>query len=452
MNTSPESWLVIGGGFQGIIGAYLLALNGKKVTLIERSSRLGGVLDSIKWNDFYLDKGCHLFDNSSDITTKVMREILKDDIEPVSVTYASVVNSIKTDGIAIPDLANFGDKVVKDILYELIKAFTQPEAKPETLTDKLKLRFGETASNLLVKAAEKMYQTDVSQLEETSFALTPFQRIKFLDNSLATILKTSSVLDERVAASSQLDPMKYYRDRASSYPYRNFYPKTQGLRGFCQKAQETLTEAGVSIILGKAITELKLSSSSGTTILEDSQEITGDKILWTLGVEAFEKIFMNDNKVARYVHHVPMILYYFIIDKNIEGEYTYLQNFDMSDLFFRASVPGKYGYDNCPSELSYVCCEVPTTLDSPEWHNPEHFTERIWQEIQKFQVVQPGGFLETFITKTPTSYKLPKVGYSQVVNELIQSLNDMYPVKGLEQSNFAKNDIILYIKKLLDNQ
>jgi protoporphyrinogen oxidase len=181
MNTSPESWLVIGGGFQGIIGAYLLALNGKKVTLIERSSRLGGVLDSIKWNDFYLDKGCHLFDNSSDITTKVMREILKDDIEPVSVTYASVVNSIKTDGIAIPDLANFGDKVVKDILYELIKAFTQPEAKPETLTDKLKLRFGETASNLLVKAAEKMYQTDVSQLEETSFALTPFQRRGYED-------------------------------------------------------------------------------------------------------------------------------------------------------------------------------------------------------------------------------------------------------------------------------
>ena len=61
-----KPWLVVGGGFRGIISAYLLALKGNKVVLVERGPHLGGALYSEEWKGFYLDRGCQAFDNNSD--------------------------------------------------------------------------------------------------------------------------------------------------------------------------------------------------------------------------------------------------------------------------------------------------------------------------------------------------------------------------------------------------
>ena len=60
-NKVNERWLVVVGGFRGITG--------KRSSVNQRSRHLGGALYSANWQGFYLDKGCHLFDNNSDITT-----------------------------------------------------------------------------------------------------------------------------------------------------------------------------------------------------------------------------------------------------------------------------------------------------------------------------------------------------------------------------------------------
>lgn len=447
-----ERWLVVGGGFRGIIGAYLLASQGKEVVLIERSPHLGGVLYSANWKGFYLDKGCHLFDNNSDITTSIFMDILQGEVESVSVSYASIMNGIKTDGIAIPNLATYGETTVQNILNELLLALTQPNSHCKNLQEKLDTRFGATAGQYLASAAYKIYRKVPAELDVDAFPLTPFRRIKFLDDSIANVLKESPTLDDRIAASSQHDPMKYYRDSAQNYTFRNFYPQENGLRGFCEKAKQRLEEIGVTTILGYGIEKLNFTNSQATVFLSNGEEINGDKILWTAGIEPIGKLLGYGEEISEYIHHVPMVLYYFVIPKEMEGQYTYLHNFQQEDIFFRASVPGSYGIKTCPEGLSYICCEVPTTLDSPQWHSPENFIQLAWKELQHYEVVHKGRPLDTLTIKTPTSYKMPKVGYKKVVKNITDFLKAEHQIIGADQWDFSKNDIINSLQNVLKEE
>jgi len=444
-----ERWVVVGGGFRGIIGAYLLASQGKEVVLLDGGKSLGGVLNSANWKGFYLDKGCHLFDNSDDKWTAILLDILGDNVAPVSVRYASITNGIKADELVIPNLAAYGPAAGRDILYELIEASAKSDSACANLQQRLDARFGATAGRYLATVACKMYRAQPATLEAESFRLTPFRRIKFVADSVADILKSSPILDDRVASSSQSDPMRFYRDRASIYPHRNFYPKAHGLRGFCEQAQERLGKLGVSVLLGQAMERLHINSTKVTVVLSNGEEISGDRMLWTSGLDALEKFLGGSRTIAEYIHHVPMVLHYFVIKKSAEGPYTYVQNFDLQDYVFRTSVPGSYVANACPEGLTYVCCEVPTTMDSPEWHRPEEFAERAWAELQKYGVVRADRPVEALTVKVPTSYWMPKVGYGEASKKLAAPLKDEPRFVRTDDLVFAKNDIINSLLQLI---
>lgn len=446
-----ESWLVVGGGFKGIIGAYLLASQGKKVTLVERGNNLGGVLNSAYWQGFYLDKGCHLFSNDSDATTEIVMDILQGKFESVSVSYASITNQIKTEGMAIPNLASYGKESVNKILCELIACLNKSEFDCETLQEKLTVRYGNTACHYLEQAVNKMYGINSRDLDADAWGF-PFRRIKFLDDSVANILKESPILDNKIAVSSQSDPMKFVRNRAKAHSFRVFYPKEHGTRGFCEQARQRLTEMGVNILLNAELQKIDFSASEIKVSLADGEVALCDRILWTAGIEVASKFFGCDESIKPYIHNVPMILYYFAIAKNIEGKYGYVHNFDAEDLFFRASVPGSYGKNNCPEGLSYVCCEIPTKFNSSVWNNPEKFTDRVWQEIQEYQVVKGDRYKDVLTVKIPTSYKLQKVGYKQAIEQINRSLSTENRLIGADKWDFSKTDIIQSLNEILESE
>jgi protoporphyrinogen oxidase len=437
-----EKWLVVGGGFRGIVGAYLLASRKDDVVLLDGGTSLGGGLSSAYWKGFYLDKGCHLFDNSDDRTTAVLLDLLGDNVASVSVRYASVTNGTKVDGIAIPNLEAYGPEVGRDLLYELIHAAARPPGHCQNLQETLDARFGATAGRYLATAAYKMYRIDPARLDAEAFRLSPFRRIKFLADPVADLLKESPLFDDRVASSSEADTMRFYRDRARAYPHRNFYPKTHGLRGFFENAGERLHALGVSMQLGQTIERLEVTAHAAAIVLSNGEKITGDRVLWTSDTRTLEHVLMRGTTIADYVHSVPMVLHYFVIEKAAEGAYTYIQDFDVDDYFFRASVPGGYVANAHPEGLSYVCCEVPTTVESPEWQSPEAFAERAWAQLQRYGVVRSDRPLDTLTVKTPTSYWMPRVGYGNACKSITAHLEDTPRLVCADDLVFSKDDIV----------
>ena len=104
-----ESWIVVGGGFGGIVASYLLAKSGRSVTLVEESPRLGGLASGVRWGDFSLDLGCHIFGNTDDRTTEVLLDLMGGNVQPVHMRFASRFGGQVLEGFELPEGSRVAD-------------------------------------------------------------------------------------------------------------------------------------------------------------------------------------------------------------------------------------------------------------------------------------------------------------------------------------------------------
>lgn len=401
--------IVIGGGMTGIVSAYLLAKGGRKVTLLEPRPTIGGVNTGREWEGFCLDFGCHLFGNESDASTAVLLELMEGEVVPVHVHFASILNGRRTDGFELPALDSLGAEVASQIVHELIQAAAEPNPRPpKTLEEFLVARYGKTAAAALDVCLRKALRVSSKELAPEAIAATTFRRIRIVSDSAADLLKQIPALDERIARGSAEDPMRFYRSKVRAFPHRSFYPSSRGMLGFSERARNKLSALGVRIITGVQPTSLDLGAQ--ITVSAGEHRFHAGEAIWTLGLGRLEPLIGTTSGLAEAGYTVPMVLYYFDIDKSQETGMSYVNSFDAQDLVFRASVPGSYGPDTCPPGRSYVCCEVPTSLDSPEWNDPEAAQDRVWVEAVRFGVAT-GHPRRALIQKASASYKAPRAEF-----------------------------------------
>lgn len=406
MNTDS---IVLGGGMTGIVAAYLLAKEGRKVSLIEPRAEIGGVNTGRLWRGFSLDFGCHLFGNESDTSSQVLLDLMGGEVVPVDVRFASFLGGIRTDGFELPNLDSLGADVRSRILYELIEAAAPgTEKTSENLEEFLTNRYGQTACSVLNRCLHKALRVSARALAPEAIAATTFRRIRIGSDKMADLLKQIPTLDERIARGSAEDPMRYYRNQVRLYPHRSFYPATGGMLGFAQRARRRLEELGVDIVTGSEVTALELGEQISVRSAE--QVFQAEQAVWTLGLGRLEPLLGGANRIAEASYTVPMVLYYFDIAREQERGMSYVNSFDESELVFRASVPGSYGPGTCPEGRSYVCCEVPTSLDDPVWNDPDAHRERVWDEAVRLGVAQ-GAPEACLVQKAKASYKAPMADF-----------------------------------------
>ncbi len=444
-----KHWIVIGGGVKGIVGAYLLSKNNNKVTLIDRAEKIGGVLRSEKWDTFYMDKGCHLFDNESDLTTKLAMEIMDNEVVPVNVKYASFVNDQKTSGIAIPNLGSFSDDICKNILWESLNMIKAPKNNPKSLFEHISNIHGETVAEILDAFIKKTHIISSKDVDPISFNLLPYKRIKFLDDKIGRVLKQSAYLDEKIAISSTENLMEFYKEKAKLYKYRNFYPAKNGLTLFCDKSYEKLLNLNVDFKLNQGPFKVNFGKKGVDLIFDSSDEtISGDHILWAGSQEYLGDTFGIENDLKNFVHSVPMILYYFQVDKKSICDYSYIHNFNSDDYTFRVSFPTNYNKKLYPGNDAIVCVEVPVKLNSDIWKSPDLFTNKIWRELGELDLINAHKYKKVKILQTPVSYKIPKKGYSKEIKKITKMLpKDI--VYGASEWEFSKNGIINSLYKII---
>lgn len=442
-----KRWAVIGGGFRGIIGAHFLAKSGCQVTLVEGAPFLGGVLYSQEWNGLYLDNGCHLFDNVDDEVTEVMQEIMDGEIFPVHVKYASVTEGVKSDGLLVMDCTVLDRDTQAKILMEVVEAATTCHPKASTLAEAYNHRYGETLGERLSSAAAKIFCVGAAELDASASKSLPFGRVHIVPDDQALLLKESPALDERIAASSQDDPLKFYRHQVTKFPYRNFYPRGKGMRSFCEKAFAHLTDLGVTLDLGDTVESMPDTGTGIELKLKSGKRIEADRILWAMDAGALGQTMLGHNPLEGLVHRVPLMVYYYRCSPDQVGEYTYIHDYSKETIIFRASTPGTYGQQLDSAGLTYVCFEVPTELSSSRWSDPDSALAAVWGEAQKLGIVRGEQPREHTILRAPEAFGVGKLGFGEARDELIDQIRRLNQGVFIpDQTAFGKIDIVANLK------
>lgn len=415
-----KSVIVVGGGFKGIMGAYLMRQRGYEVTLVERSAVLGGIMYSAKWNDFYVDNGVHLFDSIPKNLAAIIEDVMDGNVFPIDFNYASVYNDITTDGLAIPDFENLELSVRQKILYEVTQCLTsEPKEKHTSAFDKMKSLYGPTASALMSESMAHIYGVSADKVEADSLRQTAYHRIKFLPDDMALALKVHPVLDDRIAAKrvavGKVDD------------FVSIYPGKHGMRGFCEQMTHRLEAMGVTLILGKEILGINLEPGKPCELKLDSGNIQSDLLFWGNDYALLANMWRTDARIDKATHKTPMVVYYFRVKQDQINNYTYFHQFTPSRHVFRSSAAGLYSKQSDLNGESFVSVECPTIIGNDMWLNPSKYQQEVWNECVNMGLVAQGSnFIdEPLIRKAPVTHRFPLVGCLDLCQELDHEIHKL---------------------------
>lgn len=412
--------IIAGGGFRGITSAKLLADRGCNVTLVERAPFLGAVLWPFEWKEhgLFLDKGCHIFGSGDSEHDSTVLDILGDNFYPVDMKTASVLNGVVTEGTAVPDLCSLGARTNERILWEIIAQAAAGDAREaRTLSEVLRTQFGETAAECLEDVVRKVAVAEAGDLAPAAMTSTVGSRLRVADDAMSDLLKQIPSLDDRIAGNNAADPYKYLAKENPLVPTRHFYPKTGGTGGFCRDAQRCLSDLGVEILLSTAIDAFSADNKSVRVTLGETPR-TFDYMVWALDTGLLSQIALGEDTASNYVHKTPMALYYFLTDEASIGDKDFIQDYDANHRIFRVSRAGMYSNQRTADGKTYICAEVMTAVGSDLWNAPETFADEVWDEAKAIGMVSRDKPDDTYVQKTPVSYKHQRVGFEEACQKV----------------------------------
>ena len=444
MYTSSKKVIVVGTGFKGMMAALKFVRKGYTVTIIEGSNNFGGVLNSPKWDEMHIDLGCHLFFNQENELTQDILDILSYQFKSVPSNYASYFRQQITEDIAIPNFELLSSLEKKAVYYDLLypkEAFSNTTSLDKNYVN----RFGQTASNWINQFIEKSYGIKSKELDLMANYLLPYNRIRVFPLQKALKLKEEKWYDDRIA----IPRKKNLKEKAvqKNFSFFEYYPLKEGMYFFCQQLREILIEEGVEIKLSHPIKSIQLKDEF--FVKTKGAIIKTPYLYWAAPQYLLTKVFNLNIDLQSYLHQVPVILFYFTVEKESVKDYTYIQNYDLENFCFRVSIQSNYADNKIPKNLSLICCEVPSKVGSKMWENPHNYLTIIWEEVKTMGICKSSSFQNNKVLKASTAFMLPKKGYSEQI-EKVKSKLPSKNLLGIKNWVYSKNDILSEINKELE--
>lgn len=408
---------VVGGGFQGMIAAYLLTQKGFKVSLIEKAPVLGGIMHSWNWNGIYVDKGVHIFDSIPRNLGEIITDVMDGNVYPINFNYGSRYNGITTPGLAIPDLSHLDLPTRSRILYEVIEAASRPEpAAFESLYAKLLHMYGPTAAGLLDASMTHIYRIGTRDIEAESINQTAVHRLRFLDDPMSLELKKHPVLDNRIAAMRRV--LGKVDDLVS------LYPGGGGMKAFCDRMLDRLKKMGVSVLTENFVTRFDVVKDGVDIQLAKGEKLKAGHIFWAQDYATLAEAWTQNGKTYSLVHGTPSVLYFYMVPKDGVNDYTYFHQFTPGAIVFRACASGTYSRQFTADGQTYISVEAPTDVGTDQWNHPEKYSEGAFQECVDMGLLREGTphGQEVKIMKAPVTYRLNRRGSAALFDEYDETI------------------------------
>ncbi len=317
MRKKINNLVILGGGIAAISLAYFLQNKShiRKITIIEKERKIGGLLRSFKHNNIFYDVGPHIIFSKHIKTLKIIKDILKD------------YNTLERFNKIILN-NNFIEYPIENNLYQMKKndlnlAFKHfmnnpyEDFDPKNMLQFFLKTFGEGITNLyLAPYNQKIWKFDPSFLDLQMVSRIPKPPVNDIVNSAKGISSTG------------------YKHQKFFY-----YPKSGGIETLLKAFKNKLNKK-VEIFTNFNIDQIDKSSNKWV-IKTNRKVVTADKIVSTIPLDNLTKIYSNKNaKIKSYgeeLKYNSICIGIFTVSKDYSGNNFAFTIPDKDVIFHRIS-------------------------------------------------------------------------------------------------------------------
>jgi len=402
--------IIVGGGISGLVSAIFNSRSGRKVTLIENSSDIGGLLKSYTCSRGYsFDYGTHFLRQTGidELDEQIFNNLSKD--EWSFLPYLKIGNYFRNN------LNNDSPFILSTLIdkndyKEGVKDFFACKYNKDEFNDlrsQLIGIYGEAFFKKIHKPLiKKFYNIKPEKLSPNSHHIIGLNRILISDPEKTIELKKEKFNDERLGFHS-------YKDGVSNL--KSIYPKNGGIGRWLNHLKGILEENGVDIQLNCSVKEIQCKDGFITKVINSNgQAINADKVVWTIPIHLFleaANLEYSKDKVS----FVGLNIYHCLSDRPPLTDVYYITCNDSTFVTYRVTL-----HSNC--QITQKGKFYPFTVEVISHENNQSDME---QRKMIFELIK----MQIFDTKSKI----------QVVN--VKKLNNGFPIPTIERNRSLNKNI-----------
>ena len=423
--------IIIGAGPAGLTAAYELSDSGKKIHVLEKKNKVGGLAETKVFGDYRYDIGPHRFFTKNKEVYELFLEILGNDAVEVNRKTRILFKNSYFDYPLTPLNALFGLGIIESVLIGFSYLFARIKSylkltKINNFEDWVVDRFGKKLfSNFFKNYTEKVWGIDCKKIGSDWAA----QRIKGL--SLSTAIKFALFPNSKKRPKTLID--KFY------------YPRL-GAGMLWEKFEKIITDKNVKVSKEKTVTSVessndcfivKYTDKQGNIFSEKTQNIFFSNPLLEF-IDIFDsdvpKEVLNSANKLNYRNHISV---HVTVDKKLfDDNWIYIHSPDVkmariADFTNFSTDMSKNG--TCSITIEYFCFEHEELWNQSNDYLIDFAISELRSIFkEKFNIIHKA------VSRSSKAYPVIETGYQDHINVIKEWLSNLSNVTAIGRSGMFK--------------
>lgn len=389
--------VIVGGGIAGLSAGCELAKQGRKVVIIEKESRVGGLARSFVYGDYTFDIGPHRFFTDKPVTRDFIIAAL--DGQEISIQRRSglyFLGKYYEWPLQPTALLNLPLPMLLRSAGDLLLLGLRDHGQAENFEGYIIRHYGPTLYEAFFKEYTEKFLGIAPQKTHAQWAKTGMKQ---------------AVIDESMASRNLLHILAQMIRSVPAPRTRFIYPRG-GIGCFCDSLCAMIRQSGGEIVTGDSVAALRVEGGRIERVTTHAgRSWDPDSVVWTAPLTEVTSLLSLPPVGLEYL---SLVLYNLELDEPARLKYQWCYFGSKDIVFSRVSVPALFSGQSCPAGAGSLCVEVTCRADGPIWNEPEKILPAVKADLREVGLIRaPARIKAVHIEKVANAYPCYGLDYEE---------------------------------------